>query len=1257
MDNEIARAFKNGDYKRASELLQKVRDSENIGLLWFYPWKYEHMNCNMYKVTLLHLAAYHGWLDICHQLITEYKYNPHVQYSFGSLTNLSTQTYFYSRLPPPPPLFYAALGGHYEVVKYLINKCNCDPHQQSEEGETPLYLACLRGHYEIVTYLINERYCDQNIGSSYNLLHDACMRVLLYKACRYGELRVVRFLVSLPSVGLNIQDDSGYTPLHTACMYGQLDIIKFLVSLPSVDVNIRDDSGYTPLHTACEYGQLDIIKFLVSLPSVDVKMRISNSVLLHKACRYGELRVVKFLVSLPSVCLNIQDDSGYTPLHTACEYGQLDIIKFLVSLPSVDVNIQDDSGYTPLLTACEYDQLDIIKFLVSLPSVGVNIRDDSGYTPLHIACEYGQLDIIKFLLSLPSVDVKMRISNSVLLHKACRYGELRVVKFLVSLPSVGLNIQDDSGYTPLHTACMYGQLDIIKFLVSLPLVDVNILSNIGHTPLHTSCMYSQLQVIKFLVSLSSVDVNIQSNSGSSPLHTACRYDQLDIVKFLMSTEKVNPMSTTTYSNTALHIACSYRKVDIVKYLLSTGRIDPMAENRYQLTPLQLAENDYDILKLFEPFVECKVDFPVESYSKVFLCGNTTNGKSSLAHALGQRVKGVSLLERLNPFKKQEKAEPLTAGIVPHHLQSIEIGNIVLYDFAGHPEYYSSHEAVLATVMLRSPAVFIILVKLTDKLEDIEKQLYYWARFIQNVCSRMSTKSQVIVVGSHADDKEAKNGKVLVEHLDLSRILKNIQQLEYKGFVAMDCRKQNGSEFDQFVTYLSESNQAVVDRSDSISFYCHVLYAFLTTKLKKVAVTLEDLSQMIQNENEPSLPSNESVLLAFLDALSDKGLIMFIRTIDSTSSWVIVDKLAILEKINGKLFAPSHFKEYTPNLSSNTGLVRVSDLEELFPQYNVDMLVGFLKSLEFCHEIDENTLKIITTNLSSSSDKLLYFPALVSVEPSSEVTITDGFGWCLWCPNPYQFFSTRFLQVLLLRIAYVFSYQVNDVGIIHRSPVQTLDRSCHVWKNGICWTRDGVKTVVQVSEQNRSIVLLVQPLHESLELESLQVRSLVIHNILQIKDEFCHSCDTQECLISNHHLNVALQDNLKNLSIFKIEDISRVLILKKMFVTSNMTESLNISSLLGQLEPYQTLSLSVIQQLFDDSKVSQCIPEHFFREIQERCRPIMDIYPVTRESSTYQSVRDHLNKFSIFVGRNPFVSNWFYLVVLYIISYFNYTDYC
>ena len=1545
MDDEIASAFKNGDYKKASELLQKVRDSENIGLLWFYPQNYKPICCNMYKVTLLHLAAYHGWLDICHQLITVYKYDPHVRLSFGSLIDHSKTLHvdpYIQFTIPPPPLFYATLGGHIDIVTYLIEKCKCDPRQQSKDGETPLYLACFGRHYEIVThlshyipaidilsiqhdkmytplhkacllgklntveYLLSFSSVDVNVegpsgytplhmvclfgglqpldiakllisssvdvniknNGGYSPLHIACHHGLLdmvkllvsvssvhvnsktsdgstplhiacrhghldivkfllffssvdvnskasdgstplhiacchghldileflllfssvdvnsrasggstllhtacclghldivkflvsvssldvnskasggstplHKACRYGNLDIVKFLVSLSSVDVNNQASGGYTPLHTACRYGNLHIVKFLVSLSSVDANNKASDGSTPLRTACRYGYLDIVKFLVSLSSVDANSKASDGYTpLHTACYYGNLGVVRFLVSYSSVDVNIKASGGYTPLHTACRYGNLDIVKFFVSLSSVDVNNKASDGYTPLHTACRYDNLEIVKFFVSLFSVDVNNKASGGYTPLHTACRYGNLNIVKFLVSLSSVDVnnkdydgstplhkacchshldivkflvslssvdanikasggytplhracfydnlaivKILVSLSSVdvnskaydgytpLHTACHYGNLDIVKFLVSLSSVDVNSKDDNGYTPLHAACRCGRLDIVKFLVSLSSVDVNNKASSGYTTLHTACLSGKLNIVNFLVSLSSVDVNIQDEDGYTPLHracfygnlaivkilvslssvdvnskaydgytplhTACRCSQLDIVQLLMSTAQVNPISTTKDGDTPLHIACRHNRVDIVKYLLSTGRIDPMAKNRYQKIPVQMAGDKYQILKIFEPFKQCRTHFPVESYSKVFLCGNTTNGKSSLAHALLQRVNGVhiSWIDRYSPFKYHEQAEPLTAGIVPHHLQSNEIGNIVLYDFAGHPEYYSSHEAVLDNLMLRSPAVFIILIKLTDKLEDIEKQLYYWASFIQNVCCRVSKKSQVIVVGSHADKWRAMNAKYLIERLDIHKI---ISDQEYKGFVAVDCRNKDGVGFNELISYLTESTKATIDRSDNISFYCHVLYAFLKTKLAELAMTLESLLQKIQDENEPSLPSNESVLLELLITLSDKGLILFIRSTDTTSSWVIVDKISHLKEINGTLFAPSHFKEYRPNLASNTGIVSISVLKDVFPQYNVDMLVGFLKTLEFCHEIDKDTHMIITTNLSSSSEKLLYFPALVSVEPTSEVSITDGFGWCLWCPNPYQFFSTRFLQVLLLRLAYAFSLPVNDVGIIHKFPPQTLDRSktCIVWKNGISWTRDGVKVVVQVSEQNRSVILLVQPLEKSLELESLQVRSLVVQKILQIKEEFCHFCDTQECLISSHHLGMALQYNLKDLSVFTMEDIARVVVLKKRFVT-NDSETLNISLLLGQLEPYHTLPISVVQRLFDESLGKRYIPEVDFKEIQQRLGQIMNIYRATREPSTYYLIRDHLNRFSIFAGRNPFVS--------------------
>ena len=1163
--------------------------------------------------TPLHIACQYGQLDIVQCLVSQSSSDMNITANDGYT-----------------PLHTACSCGKLDVVKYLVSSSLVNVNVKDSFGNTPLHTACCHCKVDIIEYLLSLSTVDVNIN-----FHDIkTVKNLLQDAMFSDKLNTVKFLI-LSSADLTF---FGVTPLHKACQYGKLDIVKSLVALPSVDVNSKSSCGDSPLHTACRYGQLEILKFLLSLSSIDVNTKTSiGCTQLHTACEYGKLDVVKCLVSLPSVDVNSKTFTGDTPLHRACHYGKLDIVKFLVSLPSVDVNTKTSAGDTPLHTACQYGKLDIVKFLVSLPSVDVNTKSSTGDTPLHTACQYGELDIVKCLVSL---NVNTRTSTGgTPLHIACeQMYKLDLVKVLVSLPSVDVNTKGDAGYTPLHTACRYGKLDILKFLVSLPSVDVNSKTSTGDTLLHTACRYDQLYIIKFLLSSFSIDVNIKDDENNTLLLAACRYDLSDVIEVLVSTKQVPPIYTTEEGNTLLHIACKYGCVNVVKYLLSTGHVDPMAKNRYDITPVQMAEQNYSILKLFEPFEQCRVEFPVESYIKVFLCGDTTNGKSSLANALWQRASGASVSTSLRnklrlPIKYRRKVEPLTAGIVPHHLQINEIGNIVLYDFAGHREYYSSHAAVLENLMLTSPAVFIILVKLTDKLEDIKKQLYYWASFIQNVCHRISKKSQVIIVGSHADKRIAKNGKAFIENFDIQGI---IGELEYKAFVAMDCRHQTRTEFDQFITYVSESKQVIVNRSDSISFYCHVLYAFLKTNVDEIAITIEDLLQKIQDEYEASLPSTKSVVLELLTTLSDKGLILFIRNTNFSNSWVVIDKMSLLKEINGTLFAPEYFKQHRSTLASNTGILPVSSLNDVFPQYNLDMLVGFLKSLEFCHEIDEDTLRIINNTLPprrSYSDKLLYFPALAS-QVMKKPVITCGFGWCLWCPKQNQFLSIRFLHVLLLRLAHKLPLKVliGSYSTEKRIDIKDLIRFCNVWKNGICWRSDGVEVIIQVSEQNRSVILLVQPIISGSDKKCVQVRNSIVNMIHEIQKEFSPSCDIQEYIISPNQLHSILQRDLNESSIFRIEYIARAALLG--LPITNKSETLELTSLLGQFEPYLSLPLSVIQQLFDESKVNQRIPERHLRRIQESCKSIMDIDP---DSSTFQSVRDHLNRFSVFTGRNPIVS--------------------
>ena len=195
----------------------------------------------------------------------------------------------------------------------------------------------------------------------------------------------------------------------------------------------------------------------------------------------------------------------------------------------------------------------------------------------------------------------------------------------------------------------------------------------------------------------------------------------------------------------------------------------------------------------------------------------------------------------------------------------------------------------------------------------------------------------------------------------------VKQLKYGGFVSMDCRLSKTKNAHSFLSLLSTSQQSIQASQPSISLYCHMLYGFLQTRIKKTACTLQELTSELTSEKDSFFSVDPSVSLSkLLTTLSDKGLILFVPNQEpSQSSWVVVEKEVLLRDVNGILFAPTHFKQYR-QVASNTGIVPVTTLQELFPQYNLDMLVSCLESMEFCHPVDPSALE----NIDLSSKKLL-----------------------------------------------------------------------------------------------------------------------------------------------------------------------------------------------------------------------------------------------------------------------------------------------
>ena len=124
-------------------------------------------------------------------------------------------------------------------------------------------------------------------------------------------------------------------------------------------------------------------------------------------------------------------------------------------------------------------------------------------------------------------------------------------------------------------------------------------------------------------------------------------------------------------------------------------------------------------------------------------------------------------------------------------------------------------------------------------------------------------------------------------------------------------------------------------------------------------------------------------------------------------------------------------------------------------------------------------------------------------------------------------------MLLLRLAFSFALALDNFQLDEASPV--LRRRCAIWKNGVQWLdQDGVETIVEVSEQNK-LVLLLMLCPEGEEMACAQLRSSLISKILESKEELCPGISTTELLIDPSNLSNYPLPSSSELTLYTMAD--------------------------------------------------------------------------------------------------------------------------
>ena len=1283
--------------------------------------------CDAEGNTVLHLAALHHRPDVAEFLLSETISDPYVKNTEDKI--------------PLQVLIIMPMWSDSEcisIIKLLMATKKWNPNSScSSQNDTVLHLAARHHKCRVVDFLLFEAECDPIIK---NRKGETLMELLISGHAWYDS-ECTSTIKKLYNTILNEQWDPnsrcstlGDTILHLSARYNRPNAAHFLVSEAKCDPNIRNKRGETPidlmLSTLSDSECFDIIRDIVVIKQWNPNSRCNsqNDTVLHLAARHHKCRVVDFLLFEAECDPIIKNRKGETLMELLISghaWYDSECTSTIKKLYNTILNEQWDPnsrcstlGDTILHLSARCNRPNATHFLVSEAKCDPSIRNKRGETPIDLMLstlsDSECFDIIRDIVVTKQWNPNSRCNSydDTALHLSARYWRYSTVHFLVSEAKCDPYVRNRKGETAIHQM-MSNWLDIhcisiIRVLIAAKQYkwDSNESCNSkGDTALHLSVRYYRHRTVNLLLSEAKCDPYVRNRKGETAIHqmmskwldTEC----ISIIRVLMATKQWDSNARcNSEGDTALHLSARHHRPELVHYLLSEAKCDPNSKNLNEETPLQLA-NDTDVIndlihygsnpdivyKLYGKSVRLKG--PLRPSVKVFIIGNSGVGKSTLTEAL--KIEASLLTRAFAARRRVSDVDEKTAGIVPHDFESKNYGRVTFYDFAGHREFYSSHEAFLQNVIQTSSPTFLLVVNMTAENDIIQQNILYWLSFVENQCSTINSKSHVIVIGSHADIVLSGGDDPQQKAMEISESIKNTFQssiVEYVAICPMDCQYPESSGMTKLRQCLIKICNTV-RISKVIPFNAHCFHVFLLDTFRaSVAVTIQKMQDQIMKKQKMKegiarfLPDKSTTICEVCDELNNRGHILFLKNADNIeNSWVIIDKNRLLSKVTGTIFAPKEFKQHC-QLAESTGVVPLSKLTEHFPDLKTEVLIGFMTHLEFCREIvDSELLELIMehqeylnntqsdTSTSGLSERYFLFPGLITQQaPDNLWEQNQDFihhcGWILQCMGSGQFFSSRFLQVLLLRLA--FSFALVKVEVEETFPA--FQRECSIWKNGIFWGEIlGVQILIEVHSSNKTVILQIRSQEEHL-LHCIAQRSHIIRKILQCTRDFCPQIKTVESFIDpSEVINFPIKLT-PEVSRFNLQKIAEAIIkfidhYPLSVVSSRRTILLDR---LVTFEPYAEIGQKMLRNLLSQQKLNDDASKlsnhdldtlssklsrkaNFFVKLFKEPRLLSsptpeDLLPVLQQwrdgcEGTYKCLKEKLDQYSVFAGRNILVSRY------------------
>ncbi|KAL1458264.1 hypothetical protein WDU94_008426 [Cyamophila willieti] len=467
-------------------------------------------------LTPLHLACFFRYLDIVKLLLSK---NADV-HADGLMGTPILSVTIWDR-PPRARLNDKNLLDLLSVlIKYGANV-------NDKVGElSPLHFAVKENNVKVLDLLITNK-VDVN-ASIYGI-------PLLTVAVEKESIDIIQAILKVDNLDLNLRDESMYTPLHRACRMGNLKIVKLLVDR-GFDVNAQTENQFTPLLEAIESRQYEVIEYLLQHEKINVNMTIQHDMPyevlpLHLALYIFDYendnqlvvrqRIVKSIIDKTDN-LNAIGNLG-TPMIYAALCKNIEIVDYLIK-KGASVNTIFQVGTTNQMTAldvaCDYrNNIKMVQLLLSHAAKINNPANVLTYQPLAIAIKRGNFQTAKELLEHGAQIDKEYVAQSTSHIKTClnqmEMTERQKIDNLLKLNLEFLKNVRSNKYD-----------EVKKNLAEGACVNVSS-AKCGSALIYAS--WKQYEEIVDLLLDNGADVNFKSATGYTSLHMACRFHTDDVI--------------------------------------------------------------------------------------------------------------------------------------------------------------------------------------------------------------------------------------------------------------------------------------------------------------------------------------------------------------------------------------------------------------------------------------------------------------------------------------------------------------------------------------------------------------------------------------------------------------------------------------------------------------------------------------------------------------------------------------------------------